>query len=85
MNVLAALEGSSWKQCEDIDLKDLEAENGLDVLLRRLDSKWKYDERVELSWDPYLTPSSSRFSGSPTHPSLSMSPIFTKLCVMFRD
>ena len=48
MNVLAALEGSSWTQCEDIDLKDLEAENGLDVLLRRLDSKWKYDERVEL-------------------------------------
>ena len=48
MNVLAVLEGSSWTQCEDIDLKELEAENGLDVLLRRLDSKWKYDERVEL-------------------------------------
>ena len=48
MNVLAVLEGSSWTQCEDIDLKELEAENGLDVLLRRLDSKWKYDERVKL-------------------------------------
>ena len=48
MNVLAVLEGPSWTQCEDIDLKDLEAENGLDILLRRLDSKWKYDERVEL-------------------------------------
>ena len=33
MNVLAVLEGSSWMQCGDIDLKDLEAENGLDVLL----------------------------------------------------
>ena len=48
MNVLASLEGPSWTQCEDIDLKDLEAENGLEILLRRLDSKWKYDERVEL-------------------------------------
>ena len=48
MNVLAILEGPSWTQCEDIDLKDLEAENGLEILLGRLDSKWKYDEHVEL-------------------------------------
>ena len=56
MNVLAVLEGSSWTQCEDIDLKELEAENGLDVLLRRLDSKWKYNERVELGsiFDTFL-------------------------------
>ena len=54
MNVLAVLEGSSWTQCEDIDLKELEAENGLDVLLRRLDSKWKYDERVELGFDTFF-------------------------------
>jgi len=26
MNVLAILEGSSWTQCEDIDLKKLEGE-----------------------------------------------------------
>ena len=34
MNVLAVLEGPSWTQCEDIDLKGLEAETGLDVLCR---------------------------------------------------
>eukprot|EP00435_Cladocopium_sp_Y103_P055656 s147_g18.t1 len=49
MNVLAILEGSSWTQCEDIDLKDLEGENGLDVLLERLDKQRQYDDRVETS------------------------------------
>ena len=47
MNVLAILEGSSWTQCEDIDLKELEGEDGLDVLLARLDKQWQYDDRVE--------------------------------------
>eukprot|EP00435_Cladocopium_sp_Y103_P046753 s2308_g13.t1 len=47
MNVLAILEGSSWTQCEDIDLKDLEGENGVDVLLEWLDKQWQYDDRVE--------------------------------------
>ena len=49
MNVLAILEGSSWTQCEDIDLQELEGENGLDVLLARLDKQWQYDDRVETS------------------------------------
>ena len=49
MNVLAILDGPSWTQCEDIDLKELEGENGLDVLLLRLDKQWQYDDRVETS------------------------------------
>ena len=47
LNILSSLEGISWTQCEDIDLKDLEQENGIDILLRRLDKQWKYDEKVE--------------------------------------
>ena len=38
LNVLAVLEGASWRQCEDINLKDLEREDGLQTLLKRLDA-----------------------------------------------
>ena len=48
LNVLAVLEGASWRQCEDIDLKDLEREDGLQTLLKRLDAQWQYDSRVEM-------------------------------------
>lgn len=49
MNVLAMLDGASWTQCEDLDLKALESDKGLEVLLARLDKQWQYDERIELS------------------------------------
>ena len=62
-------------QCGDIDLKDLEAENGLDMLsIETFGSKIEIIMMKGLSWDPYLTPSSSRFSESPTNLSLSTSP-----------
>ena len=48
LNILATLEGPSWTQCEDLDLKELEKENGVDVLLQRLDTRWSFDDRVEM-------------------------------------
>ena len=48
LNVLAMLDGPSWTQCEDLDLKELEKEDGLDILLRRLDASWSFDSRVEM-------------------------------------
>ena len=69
-------QGSSWTQCEDIDLKELEHENGLDVLLARLDKQWQYDDRVETSniFDNF----SSRFNSKLVRLSWSMSPNFIK-------
>ena len=37
LNVLSTLEGSSWTQCEDLDLKELGSDEGLNILLKRLD------------------------------------------------
>ena len=48
LNLLASLEGPSWTQCEDLDLGQLEKEDGIDILLRRLDSQWSFDARVEM-------------------------------------
>ena len=48
INILSALEGASWTQCEDLDLSELEKEGGLEILLRRLDSQWSYDSRIEM-------------------------------------
>ena len=48
LNVLSTLTGASWRQCEDLSLDLLEKENGLDVILTRLDKQWQYDEKVEM-------------------------------------
>ena len=48
LNVLSTLEGSSWTQCEDLDLKELESEEGLSILLKRLDKQWSFDVKVEM-------------------------------------
>eukprot|EP00913_Durusdinium_trenchii_P027430 g25727.t1 len=48
LNVLSTLEGSSWTQCEDLDLKELESEEGLNILLKRLDKQWSFDVKVEM-------------------------------------
>ena len=39
LNVLSVLEGPSWTQCEDLDIQELEKENGLEILLKRLDKQ----------------------------------------------
>ena len=46
LNVLSVLEGSSWTQCEDLDLKELESDEGLNILLKRLGRQWSFDDRV---------------------------------------
>ena len=48
LNVLSVLEGPSWTQCEDLDIQELEKENGLEILLKRLDRQWAYDSKVEM-------------------------------------
>ena len=48
LNVLSMLTGASWRQCEDLSLDALEKENGLDVILARLDKQWQYAEKVEM-------------------------------------
>ena len=48
LNVLSTLTGASWRQCEDLSLDLLAKENGLDVILQRLDKQWQYDEKVEM-------------------------------------
>ena len=49
MNALSTLEGSSWTQCEDLGLKELESDEGLNILLKRLDRQWSYHDKVEMS------------------------------------
>ena len=44
LNLLASLEGPSWTQREG----QLEKADGFDILLRRLDSQWSFDARVEM-------------------------------------
>ena len=48
LNILSVLEGASWRQCEDLEISDLEKEDGLSLLLKRLDAQWQYDEKVEM-------------------------------------
>ena len=48
LNVLSVLEGAAWRQCEDLELSELEREDGIQTILRRLDAQWQYDERVEM-------------------------------------
>ena len=48
LNVLSTLTGASWRQCEDLSLDQLEKENGLDIILTRLDKQWQYDDKVEM-------------------------------------
>ena len=48
MNVLSTLTGASWRQCEDLDLAELETETGLKTILDRLDKQWQYDEKKEM-------------------------------------
>ena len=59
LNVLSMLTGASWRQCEDLSLDALEKENGLDVILARLDKQWQYDEKVEMP-EAYLRSTFSR-------------------------
>jgi len=40
LNVLSTLTGASWRQCEDLDLANLEKETGLQTILERLDKQW---------------------------------------------
>ena len=46
--MLSVLEGAAWRQCEDLELSELEKEEGIQAILRRLDTQWQYDERVEM-------------------------------------
>ena len=48
LNVLSVLEGIAWRQYEDLKLSELEKEDGIQVILRRLDIQCQYDERVEM-------------------------------------
>lgn len=48
ITVLSTLTGASWRQCEDLELKELEKENGLKQILGRLDAQWQYDEKIEM-------------------------------------
>ena len=45
LNALSVLEGPSWTQCEDLDIQELEKENGLDILLKRLDKHGPMTQR----------------------------------------
>ena len=40
--------GASWRQCEDLEVKDLETADGLGRILDRLDSHWQYDAKIEM-------------------------------------
>lgn len=48
ITVLSTLTGASWRQCEDLEVKDLEKEDGLKKILARLDTQWQYDEKIEM-------------------------------------
>ena len=48
LNVLSTLTGASWRQCEDLNLANLEKETGLQTILGRLDKQWQYDEKIEM-------------------------------------
>eukprot|EP00435_Cladocopium_sp_Y103_P045319 s79_g13.t1 len=48
ISVLFTLTGASWRQCEDIELKDLEGADGLGRILERLDKQWQYDAKIEM-------------------------------------
>ena len=48
LNVLALLDGASWRQCEDLEISELAKEEGILAILKRLDAQWQYDEKVEM-------------------------------------
>ena len=45
ISVLSTLTGASWRQCEDLGVKDLETADGFGCILGRLDAQWQYDAR----------------------------------------
>ena len=48
ISVLSTLTGASWRQCEDLEVRDLEAADGLGRILDRLDAQWQYDGKIEM-------------------------------------
>ena len=48
ISVLSTLTGASWRQCEDLEVKDLETADGLGRILDRLDAQWQYDAKIEM-------------------------------------
>lgn len=50
-NIMAVLRGRAWDAVEDLSMAELEAEDGTSVLVKRLDSVFKYDAITELPND----------------------------------
>ena len=50
-NVLSSLKGRAWDSCEDLSMEQLEGENGMTEILRRLDTVFKFDAITELPND----------------------------------
>jgi len=48
ISVLSTLTGASWRQSEDLEVKDLEIADGLGRILDRLDAQWQYDAKIEM-------------------------------------
>ena len=48
ISVLSTLTGASWRQCEDLGVKDLETADGFGCILGRLDAQWQYDAKIEM-------------------------------------
>ena len=50
-NVLGSLKGRAWDACEDLQMDELEAADGMQKILSRLDGVFKYDAITELPTD----------------------------------
>ena len=48
ISVLSTLTGASWRQSEDLEVKDLEIADGSGRILDRLDAQWQYDAKIEM-------------------------------------
>ena len=50
-NLMSVLHGRAWSAVEDLNITDLEAEDGWKKILERLDAVFKYDALTELPYD----------------------------------
>ena len=48
MGISVTLTGASWRQSENLEVKDLEIADGLGRILDRLDAQWQYDAKIEM-------------------------------------
>jgi hypothetical protein len=48
LDLMQGLHGRAWDAVEDLDIAELEKDRGWELVLRRLDSVYKYDARTEM-------------------------------------